>query len=333
MKSLKIIGLTAVVLCLTTSLAFALGAGVGRDGTIAAKYNKQGKAESLQELIDMYDVSSCIACHPNNHEQWDASPHSRSIYGTGRAAATMITAMKNGFMSWEYSGVESTKDIKVEHWMGCMKCHLPQLADATDAVAVELADTLLEWYDNAIAAANDPDDEDAVETSERLAETLQALDINCLICHNRNAIVHKWTDGYPQHDTVYGYTDGGHMDPQFSKTKRSLIMDESILCGQCHGLGPNLELENPTQCATAYGSYLWAYQAGGGQETCQDCHMRKSGLGHEMVSYSNKTMQEMAVDFEVQAYASQWLDGSKLRPKTVVNVAMVNRAGHGIPDG
>ena len=330
MKTLKIIGLSAVILCLTTSLAFALGAGVGRDGTIAGK---KGKAESLQELIDMYDVSSCIGCHPDNHKEWDASPHARSIYGTGRAAATMITAMKNGFMSWEYSGVESTKDITVEHWMGCMKCHLPQLADAEDEVAVELADTLLEWYDNAIAALNDPDDKEAVETSERLGETLQALDINCLICHNRNAIVHKWTDGYPQHDTVYGYQEGDHMDSEFPKMERSLIMDESILCGQCHGMGPNLELENPTQCAHLYGSYMWSYKAGGGRKTCQGCHMQDSGLGHEMVSYSNEKMQEMAVDFKVDAFAVQWLDGSTPRPKTVVKVSMVNNAGHGIPDG
>jgi len=330
MKTLKIIGLSAMILCLTTSLAFALGAGVGRDGTIAAT---KGKAESLQELIDMYDSSSCISCHSQEHEEWDASPHARSIYGTGRAAATMITAMKNGFMSWEYSGVESTKDITVEHWMGCMKCHLPQLADATDEVAVELADTLLKWYDNAVEALNNPDNKEAVEISERLGKTLKALDINCLICHNRNAIVHKWTDGYPQHDTVYGYQEGSHMDSEFSKMDRSLIMNESILCGQCHGMGPNLELENPTQCATAYGSYMWAYKAGGGQETCQDCHMRKSGLGHEIVSYSNEKMQEMAVEFDVQAYASQWLDGSTLRPKTVINVELENKTGHTIPDG
>jgi hypothetical protein len=330
MKTLKIISLTAVVLCLTTSLAFALGAGVGRDNTIAGK---KGKAESLQELIDMYDVSSCIGCHPDNHAEWDASPHARSIYGTGRAAATMITAMKNGFMSWEYSGVEDVEDIKVEHWMGCMKCHLPQLADATDEVAVELAETLLEWYDNAIAALNDPNNEDAVETSQRLSETLQALDINCLICHNRNAITHKWTDGYPQHDTVYGFNKGEHMDENFPKMERSLIMDESILCGQCHGMGPNLELENPTQCAHLYGSYMWAYKAGGGHKTCQECHMHESGLGHKILSYSDKKMQEMALDFHVDAFASQWLDGSTLRPKVVVNVEMENKAGHGIPDG
>ncbi|MBW2186426.1 MAG: cytochrome C, partial [Deltaproteobacteria bacterium] len=144
---------------------------------------------------------------------------------------------------------------------------------------------------------------------------------------------HKWTDGYPQHDTVYGYNNGEHEDDTFAKMKVSPIMDESIFCGQCHGMGPNLELENPTQCATAYGSYMWAYRAEGGQETCQECHMTKSGLGHKILSYSDETMAEMAVDFHVESYVSQWLDGSTLRPKAVVKVKMVNRSGHAIPDG
>ena len=64
-----------------------------------------------------------------------------------------------------------------------------------------------------------------------------------------------------------------------AKMKKSPIMDESILCGQCHGLGPNLELEEPSQCATLYGSYLMSYTADGGHEKCQECHMKKSKLG------------------------------------------------------
>jgi hypothetical protein len=147
------------------------------------------------------------------------------------------------------------------------------------------------------------------------------------------AITHKWTDGYPQHDVVYGLNDSEHEDEAFPIMKRSLIMDESIFCGQCHGMGPNLELENPTQCATAYGSYMWAYRAEGGQESCQECHMDKSGLGHKILSYSDPSMIKMALDFEVESYVSQWLDGSTLKPKAVVKVKMINRAGHSIPDG
>ncbi len=322
MNRLRSISLSLLIVLLSATCVFAIGAGVGRDGTIAAT---KGKAKTLAELIEMYDSTACIDCHEEIHDDWAASPHARPMYGTGRTAATMITAMKNGFMSWAYSGVNGPEDVKVEHLMGCAKCHLPQLADAEDSVAVELVHTLYDWYDAAKAGKT--------EERAKYEETLLALNINCLICHNRMAITHKWTDGYPQSDTVYGFNEGEHEDEHFTKMKVSPIMNESIFCGQCHGLGPNFELENPTQCATLYGSYLWSYVAEGGHERCQECHMEKSGLGHKILSYSDPTMQEMAVDFDVEAFATRWRDGSKLTPKTILKVKMTNRAGHAIPDG
>jgi hypothetical protein len=114
---------------------------------------------------------------------------------------------------------------------------------------------------------------------------------------------------------------------------KSPIIGESILCGQCHGLGPNLELPNPTQCATAYGSYLFAYVPEGGTRTCQDCHMRESGLGHDMQSYRSPVMAERAVEMRVEAKGVVWRDNRTLRPKATVRVELTNRAGHGLPDG
>jgi hypothetical protein len=61
--------------------------------------------------------------------------------------------------------------------------------------------------------------------------------------------------------------------------------------------------------------------------------MTKSGLGHKILSYSDPTMQKMAVDFNVEAYGVRWRDGSKLTPKAIVRVEMKNKAGHSIPDG
>src|SRR3972149_1877785 len=62
----------------------------------------------------------------------------------GRTAATFMTAIRNGLMTWPSSGVKTEKDVKVEHLMGCAKCHLPQLADATDNVAQEIVTTIPE---------------------------------------------------------------------------------------------------------------------------------------------------------------------------------------------
>ena len=325
---LKISSKTAVVLTfLTVFLAGTLAsnahaAGIGKDGTIAAK---KGKAQTLDELIAMYDSSSCIECHQDIHDDWAKSAHSRSVYGTGRTAATFKTAFTNGFMSWAYSGVTKPEDVEVEHLMGCAKCHLPQMADATDQVAKEFVATIWAFMD---AYAK----QDMV-TFEAKKATLLKLNINCLVCHNRMAITHKWADGYPQAGVVYGTHDGEHMDEAFPAMKASPIMQASILCGQCHGLGPNLELDNPTQCATAYGSYLWAYVADGGDKTCQNCHMEESKLGHNMQSYRDPGMAERAVDFETEFRPMVWRDGRMVTPKVMLDVAMTNRAGHSIPDG
>jgi hypothetical protein len=313
---------------IVTSLAALAFAGAalaatppGPEATLAAR----PKARSIAELATRYDSSSCVECHPEAHEQWSRSVHSRSIFGNGRTAATFRTAVVNGLMQWRASGVTSPRDVKVEHLMGCAKCHLPQLADATDAVAREILATIDDWS----GALEEEDDVRAAKAEG----ALKSLNINCLVCHNRNAIVHKWTDGYPTRDAVYGHQDGEHADPAFPKMARSPILGESIFCGQCHGLGPNLELANPTQCATAYGSYLFAYVPEGGSKTCQECHMRASGLGHDMQSYRSPVMAQRAVEMRVEADGVVWRDNRTLRPKATVRVELTNRAGHGLPDG
>lgn len=310
-----------VAVCLAVP-AHAGKAGVGWKETIAAK---KGKAKTIAQLAAMYDSSSCIECHKEIHDDWAKSIHSRSIFSNGRTAATFRTSITNGLMEWPYSGVKGPKDVKVEHLMGCAKCHLPQLADAEDSVAREIVATIDVWQD----ALKNKDK----TAAGKAAETLKSLNINCLICHNRNAIVHKWVDGYPKAGEVYGSSEGKHEDPGFPVLKRSPILSESIQCGQCHGLGPNMEMDNPTQCCTSYGSYLWAYQAEGGREKCQDCHMKKSKLGHNMQSYRDEGMAKAAVDFKVESYGYYWRDVTTLTPKAVVKVDMTNRAGHSIPDG
>lgn len=297
-------------------------AGIGWQETIAVK---SGKAKTLAELAKMYDSSSCIECHQEQHDQSQKSIHSRSIYGTGRTASTIMSAIENGLMEQPYSGVKSPKDVKVEHLMGCAKCHLPQLADAEDSVAQELVSTLYRWKD---ALKN----KDKV-AAKREEDKLKSVNISCLVCHNRNAITHKWQDGYPKAGTVYGSKDGDHPSAKFPKMAASPIMGEAIQCGQCHGMGPNMELDEPTQCCTSYGSYLWAYKSEGGQESCQECHMKKSKLGHNIQGYRDSAMTKEALDFKTEAYAYHWRDGAVIKPRAVVKVEMTNRAGHSIPDG
>lgn len=313
---MKIPRSVSILTLLVTSLLLY---GVCQDGVAA----EPKKATSIDELAKMYDSTGCKQCHEVIYNDWEQSIHSRSIFGTGRTAATIKTTVTVGLMGWQYSGVKKPEDVTVKSLMICMKCHLPQMADATDAVAKEIVKNVFIY--------TDPKSSD--EDREKSISKLSKVSINCLVCHQRNAIIHKWVDGFPEKDTVYGSKDGVHADSMHPKMKTSPIMDESILCGQCHGLGPNFELENPSQCGTLYGSYLWAYRAEGGQESCQECHMKKSKLGHNMQSYRDPGMAKAAVDFKVETLGYQWRDGAKMVPQALVKVEMINRAGHAIPDG
>ena len=323
MKAVMQGALAATVLAVAlASPAFAEKAGIGWKETIAAK---SGKAKTMAELAKMYDSSSCIECHKDKHDEAEKSVHSRSLFGTGRTAMTLMSAIENVLMEQPYSGVKSPKDVKVEHLMGCAKCHLPKLADAEDSVAQELVSTLYAWK-----GARAKKDKAAVKREE---DKIKSLSISCLICHNRNAITHKWQDGYPKAGVVYGSKEGDHPSEQFPKMAISPIISEAIQCGQCHGLGPHLDLDQPTQCCTSYGSYLWAYKSEMGQDSCQDCHMKKSKLGHNIQGYRDPAMIKAAVDFKVEAFGYHWRDNTEIMPKAVVKVEMVNRSGHSIPDG
>lgn len=273
------------------------------------------KAETLDELAARYDSTSCKECHEEEYTQWEKSAHARSMVGSGygRTRATLKTLVTRGLMTWQYSGVKKPEDVKIKHLMGCAKCHLPQLAEATDEVAQEIVKAV--WAkDN---------------------ETLNKLNINCLICHQRNAITHKWVYGYPQKNTVYGTHDGEHDSEEQEVLKRSPNLSESIMCGQCHGLGPQFELEQPTQCATAYGSHLWAYIPEGGTQSCQDCHMKKFNKGHTMPAYRDLDMQDAAVDMDIDVSSYHWRKNKAegVVPMALVKVALTNKTGHGIPDG
>ncbi len=119
--------------------------------------------------------------------------------------------------------------------------------------------------------------------------------------------------------------------------KKSPILKSSILCGQCHGLGPVLEFETPVQCATLYGSYLHAYIPSGGSETCQGCHMPAGS--HYMPPNFNDREETSArlrnalpMDVQCLAYAFQPKE-ERIVSKAVLKIRIASKAGHRIPDG
>jgi nitrate/TMAO reductase-like tetraheme cytochrome c subunit len=272
----------------------------------------QQKARTVDDLAKMYDVTSCKQCHAKVYEEWEKSTHARSLIGTGRTIGGFQGMIRAGLMgAFTKSGVKDVGDVKVEHVAWCFKCHLPQISNATDEVARELVKAYLD--------------------ADRA--TLGKVNVNCLVCHNMKAIVHKWQDGEPEKGVVYGSKDGPHPDT-YAAMKKSAVMKEAVMCGQCHGTGPNFEFPQPSQCGTSYGSYLHAYVPAGGTETCQDCHMKRDGKGHLMPAYRDADMAKRAVDVDVEARGYKFLlkAGDSI-PTAVVTVKITNKAGHRIPDG
>ena len=301
-------------------------------GLCGTKPAEVPKAKTMAELAARYDSSSCQECHEEKYEQWENSLHAVSILGTPRTAPTILTSIDMGLKLFPYSGVKTDDDVEVRHLMMCAKCHLPQLDEATDDVAREIVKTVRDWYSACKKAVEDEDYEDI---ADELEEKIASLNIGCMVCHNKKALIHKWQHGYPQPDTIYAFQEGEHDHPDFTKMGKAPALNESIFCGQCHGEGPNFELDEPSQCATLYGSYLFAYIPEGGHHTCQECHMAKSGLGHDMQAYRDETMIKMAFDIEVEAMAHFWRKDKPegIIPLGVIKVEIYNKSGHAIPDG
>lgn len=274
------------------------------------------KAKTIDELAAMLDSSRCAECHNVIYAQWEKSQHARPLMGI-RGTLNMTLLATPGATPFSPA---DPKQATMKTYP-CFKCHLPQAIDyAEDSVAVEITEAII------------------AQNREKIAK----LQITCIVCHNEKAIIHRLEEGKPDPGTLYGNTDvAPHEDPIFEKVKKSAVMQRSLMCGQCHGLGPNLEFENPVQCANLYGSYLHAYIPAGGTQTCQECHMKPiDGLADHLmapnwddVPQTAKLLQE-ALSLDVQTLGYEWLETAKTSvPKVIVNTRVASTAGHRIPDG
>jgi len=280
------------------------------------------KAKTIDELVKRYDSSSCKECHAEIHKQWELSHHNKPLIGTkGRTTSTWTAYLNLALPEdkvFKFSGVKSINDVKYVHMKPCAICHLPQLEDATDEVANQIAQAIVK---------ND-------------LTVLERLEINCVICHNTRAIIRHFRDGYPEKGVVYGPKGiGAHDDKNYPTAKKSNILKDPAFCGQCHS-GPNIiGFDEPQYCTSTYDSYLSAYVPLGKTETCQDCHMRGENLGHNFPP--NYDDQKLTV-----ARLGKWIDlnvdtlgyefkptVTELVPKIVVKTTVTSRIGHRYPDG
>jgi len=271
------------------------------------------KASTIDELAKMYDSSQCKSCHAEIYAQWEKSHHARPLMGVKGGLMLTPLAIKKGEKGSTAFSEDAPQKMKIGNFP-CFKCHLPQaVTSAEDSVAVELTEALL------------------AKDSTKVAK----LQITCIVCHNEKAIIHKRELGVPEKGVIYGSRDNDAHPG--GKVKKSAIMKNSVYCGQCHGLGPNLEFDQAFQCANLYGSYLHNYVSGGGTQSCQDCHMKKGD--HLIAPNFNDDKQTSALladalSLDVETLGYEWLrKANTYTPKIVVNTKITSTAGHRIPDG
>ena len=273
-------------------------------------------AQTLDELVQMYDASSCKECHPEIYADWEQSLHAKPMLGPiGRTLATF-----QGYVNSRDTELKKSREVAPTtkgFLKPCVECHLPQMMDASEAVADEIAEAIV-------------DGDEAV---------LKKLQITCLVCHNRNAILRKFRDGNPQANVIYGPKYAGpHGDKKFHTAARSEMLRDTVFCAQCHQ-GPNVQhYDEPMWCTSTFDSHQNFYVPMGGAESCQDCHMRKEG-GHRFPPNYQNTEQ-------TSKRLGEWIDlnmstiGYRMKPNAtefipmvVINTEVVSRIGHRFPDG
>jgi nitrate/TMAO reductase-like tetraheme cytochrome c subunit len=274
------------------------------------------EVQTLDEMVRLYDSSSCRECHQEIYEEWEQSLHARPLYGPiGRTLATFRTYILSRDTELEKS-LEVAPGMR-EFLKPCIECHLPQMMDASQHVADEIARAIL--------------DEDE--------EVLDKLQITCIVCHNRNAILRKFRDGNPQPGVIYGPNFAGpHGDSRFSEAAKSEMMADTIFCAQCHQ-GPNVQhYDEPMWCTSTFDSHQHFYVPMGGTQSCQDCHMRNEG-GHSFppnyqdIAKTSARLQEW-IDLNITTIAYRMKpDAVNLIPTVVINTEVVSRIGHRFPDG
>lgn len=267
------------------------------------------EADTIDELVSMFNDAKCGECHVKQHKEWKESYHARSVVSS-------LKGMRNMFAvgvpkEWE------RKLTKVEV-MKCLDCHAPTVNYASEKLAVEIANMIIE--------AKDTKDK---KRQAELKKELGRLNVGCTSCHNIKATaIARGLLGDPEKDVVY--TSKPVITPAH-KTMPVNTLDKSLFCAQCHGryVAPDGE---QIVCNTLNGSYYNNYVSQGGSETCQDCHMKKANRGHRFPGGHDLEIVKEGIGFTADIVGVRHTVG-KWIPRAIVTAGLENRAGHRIPDG
>lgn len=280
---------------------------------LAGVLNASAKeAETIDELVAMFDDSKCAECHEEIYKEWQESWHAKAVNSS-------LKGMRN-FIAVGVAKEWNTKLTK-NQILKCLDCHAPTVNYASEKLAVEIGGLIVKAFE---------------KKDENAKKQLAKLNVGCLSCHNIKATsVARGLRGAPEKGVVYG--PNGEDGDDFHKSIETPDISRSVFCMQCHGVYKAPDGET-IQCNTLSGSYQNSYISMGGSKTCQECHMKKGHLfpgGHDL-----ETVKE-GLGFDVQFAQYQHLpgkikgvkDAKKWVPSVVVTAFVENKTGHRVPDG
>lgn len=280
---------------------------------LAGVHNATAKeADTIDELVAMFDDSKCAECHEDIYKEWQQSWHAKAVNSSLKGMRNFIAV--GVAKEWE---TELTKDQVLK----CLDCHAPAVNYASEKLAVEIGGLIVKAFE---------------DKDENAKKELAKLNVGCLSCHNIKATsVARGLRGAPEKGVVYG--PNGEDGDDFHTSIETPDLSRSVFCMQCHGVYKAPDGET-IQCNTLSGSYQNSYISMGGSKTCQECHMKKGHLfpgGHDL-----DTVKE-GLGFDVQFAQYQHLpgkikdvkDAKKWVPSVVVTAFVENKTGHRVPDG
>ncbi len=274
------------------------------------------QADTIDELLEMFDESSCMECHGEIHDEWANSWHAKAVVSS---LGGMHNFIEIGLAKeWE-------TPLTKGQILKCLDCHAPVVNYASEKLAVEIGKMIVTAFKEKGKPAGDA-----------AKKELSRLNVGCLSCHNIKATeVARGFNGPAEKGMIYG--PAGEDAGDAHETLEAVDIKRSSFCMQCHGLYKAADGET-IQCNTLSGSYQDTYIALGGSKTCQECHMKKGHLfpgGHDL-----DTVKE-GLGFNVQINPYKHLPGQikgvknpkHWVPSAVVNVFIENKSGHRVPDG
>lgn len=300
--------LLVVMLCLSGSVMF------GVTGAFAGAKT----ANTIDELVAMYDDSACAECHSEIYEQWRKSWHANPINSSLKGIRNFI---KIGLEKEWKTSLTKAQVLK------CLDCHAPVVNFASEKLAIKIGELIVTAFEKKGTPAGDA-----------AGKELAKLNVGCTACHNIKATtVAQGLRGKPEYGAVYGVHG---KDSDGHKTIESVELTRSIFCMQCHGIITAPDGEK-IQCNTLSGSYQDTYSNLGGTQTCQDCHMKAENRGHTFPGGHDLGIVKEGLGLNVEITPYSHLpgqlpgvkDNNAWVPSAVVTAFVENKAGHRIPDG